>query len=93
MGEHAHGGTLREGGATRAVDAAVEAARVFERARQGDRAASGATSGLGLGLAIADHIVSLHGGSIDAESGGLGCGSTFRVVFTQRSPAASAVRD
>jgi signal transduction histidine kinase len=65
---------------------------VFERFRQGDRTASGSTSGLGLGLAIADHIVGLHGGSIQAESGGVGLGSTFRVVFTRRSPAASGVQ-
>jgi signal transduction histidine kinase len=66
---------------------------VFERFRQGDRTASTSTSGLGLGLAIADHIIGLHDGSIEAASAGIGCGSTFRVVFTRRSPAASAVRD
>jgi PAS domain S-box-containing protein len=63
---------------------------VFERFRQGERPADSTTSGLGLGLAIADHIVRLHGGDIEAASDGAGLGSTFRIVLRPRSPAASA---
>jgi signal transduction histidine kinase len=66
---------------------------VFERFRQGDRTTGESTSGLGLGLAIADHIVGLHGGTIAAASDGVGCGSTFTIAFTPRSQAASEVRD
>jgi len=66
---------------------------VFERFRQGDRSTGESTSGLGLGLAIADHIVGLHGGTIAAASDGVGCGSTFTIAFTPRSQAASEVRD
>ncbi|HEX2570406.1 MAG TPA: ATP-binding protein [Polyangia bacterium] len=44
------------------------------------------TKGLGLGLAIARHLVELHGGTIEAQSPGLGHGATFRV----RMPLAAA---
>ncbi|OKH34318.1 hypothetical protein NIES2101_39135 [Calothrix sp. HK-06] len=48
--------------------------------------ASGARSnkGLGLGLAIARHIVELHGGTIKAESRGVGRGATFIVKLPIR---------
>ena len=42
--------------------------------------------GLGIGLALTKNLVEMHGGSIAASSGGLGQGSTFRLVF----PAAAA---
>ncbi len=48
---------------------------VFDTFRQ----ASGSQGGLGLGLAIARHLVELHGGSILAESPGVGQGATFTV--------------
>jgi PAS domain S-box-containing protein len=50
---------------------------VFERLRQADSSAK--RSGLGLGLAIARHIIDLHNGDITAESEGLGKGATFTV--------------
>src|SRR4051794_17646254 len=49
---------------------------VFERLRQDDK---GNRSGLGLGLAIARHIVELHNGEISAESEGRGKGARFIV--------------
>ncbi|HEX9984825.1 MAG TPA: ATP-binding protein [Thermoanaerobaculia bacterium] len=52
---------------------------VFERLRQGEGAAK--RSGLGLGLAIARHIVELHHGDITAESAGLGQGARFTVTL------------
>src|SRR5437763_14448924 len=51
---------------------------VFERLRQAD---AGHRSGLGLGLAIARHIVDLHHGEINAESEGLGRGARFTVTL------------
>jgi CheY-like chemotaxis protein len=52
---------------------------VFDRFRQGDSSITKRHGGLGLGLAIARHIVELHGGEILAESEGEGRGATFRV--------------
>src|SRR5207302_3419641 len=52
---------------------------IFERFRQADSSSTRAYGGLGLGLAIARHLVELHGGSIHASSGGEGQGATFRV--------------
>lgn len=52
---------------------------VFERFRQADSGTTRAHGGLGLGLAIVNDIVGLHGGSVHAESDGEGRGSTFVV--------------
>jgi CheY-like chemotaxis protein len=52
---------------------------VFERFRQADAGITRERRGLGLGLAIARQLTEMHGGTIDAASGGEGKGSTFRV--------------
>ena len=52
---------------------------VFEKFRQADASFTRQHGGLGLGLAIARHLVELHGGSIEARSDGQGSGSTFVV--------------
>jgi PAS domain S-box-containing protein len=52
---------------------------VFERFRQADQRTTRQHGGLGLGLAIVRHLVELHGGSVRADSGGEGTGSTFTV--------------
>ena len=57
---------------------------LFEAFRQADGTASRRHAGLGLGLAIAQQLVSAHGGSITAASDGLGKGA----VFTVRLPCA-----
>jgi len=54
-------------------------ARIFERFHQADVGGSARSGGLGLGLEIARYLVTLHGGTIAAESEGEGRGSTFRV--------------
>jgi signal transduction histidine kinase/DNA-binding response OmpR family regulator len=54
---------------------------VFERFRQADAGSARERGGLGLGLSIARQLTELHGGTIDASSGGVGRGATFRVSF------------
>jgi CheY-like chemotaxis protein len=54
---------------------------VFERFRQADQKTTRQHGGLGLGLAIVRHLVELHGGSVRADSGGEGAGSTFTVAL------------
>ena len=49
---------------------------VFDRFRQADSRATRSHGGLGLGLAIARHLVEEHGGDINAESDGPGRGTT-----------------
>ncbi|MDF0556202.1 PAS domain S-box protein [Kamptonema sp. UHCC 0994] len=52
---------------------------VFERFLQADGSVTRSYGGLGLGLAIARHLVELHGGTISAQSEGEGKGATFTV--------------
>jgi signal transduction histidine kinase len=53
---------------------------VFERFRQArDGTRHGHGNGLGLGLSIVRAVVELHGGTVRAQSGGLGLGAAFSV--------------
>ena len=62
---------------------------VFDRFRQAEGSISRKQGGLGLGLAVVRHLVELHGGTISAESEGIGKGS----VFTVDLPLAQERRD
>ena len=67
---------------------------VFERFRQGDSQVTRRHGGLGLGLAIAAHLVDVHDGSVRAESDGPGCGATFTVTLPlTRVPAPGTIVD
>jgi len=61
---------------------------VFDKFRQADGSVTRQHGGLGLGLAIARHLIELHGGSIEALSAGEGTGATFvvRLPLPIRSP-------
>ncbi len=65
--------------------------RVFEAFAQHVQASDRATGGLGLGLTIVNSLVALHGGSVTAQSAGIGTGSEFVVrlpaVMSGRPPA------
>jgi signal transduction histidine kinase/CheY-like chemotaxis protein len=50
--------------------------RVFDMFNRGER-----SSGLGIGLALARRLAEMHGGTIRAESAGLGTGATFFVTL------------
>ena len=65
--------------------AAQDLPHVFERFTQVDGSTTRSAGGLGLGLAIVDHLVRSHGGDVTASSPGLGLGATFTVRL--RRPA------
>lgn len=54
---------------------------MFERFRQRDSSTTRRYGGLGLGLSIVKHLVELHGGSIRAESEGIGKGTSIVVTL------------
>lgn len=53
--------------------------RIFDMFTQAGLTLERAQGGLGVGLALVDRLVKLHGGSVSAYSGGLGKGSQFTV--------------
>ncbi len=57
------------------------APHLFEPFRQADGSARREHGGLGLGLSIARHLVTLHGGTITASSDGIGRGATFTIAL------------
>jgi len=61
---------------------------VFDRFRQADSRSTRLHGGLGLGLAIAKHLVDMHAGTIQADSRGAGSGTLISI----RLPAAPGLR-
>lgn len=54
---------------------------LFDRFWQEDTTSRRTHSGLGLGLAIVKHVAQMHGGSVRAESEGLGKGAQFTITL------------
>ena len=68
--------------------------RVFDLFVQGENATADAQGGLGIGLTMARSLVELHGGTIEVNSGGRGCGCAFTVRLPLAPPVpASAGAD
>ncbi|MBK1686431.1 hybrid sensor histidine kinase/response regulator [Rubrivivax gelatinosus] len=61
--------------------------RVFDSFSQGARPIDRSPGGVGLGLAIVQQIVALHGGSVEAANGGDLGGSVFTVRLAKASPS------
>jgi PAS domain S-box-containing protein len=69
--------------------------KVFDLFTQGERSPDRSQGGLGLGLALAKSIIAMHGGEVNAASGGPGTGSTFtislpRSIQEDQAPLAAA---
>jgi CheY-like chemotaxis protein len=65
--------------------------RIFEPFNQADTSLERSRGGLGLGLTLAKGLVELHGGTVAADSPGLGAGSTFTISLpSEPMPAATA---
>jgi PAS domain S-box-containing protein len=62
--------------------------RIFDRFQQGDSSTTRSHGGLGLGLAIVNHLVEQHGGDVVAASAGPGRGSTFTITLPLLADAA-----
>ena len=56
---------------------------IFEIFRQADSAANRSQSGMGIGLAVVQQLVELHGGSVSAHSDGVGQGASFMINLPQ----------
>lgn len=69
-------------------------AHVFDLFVQGDASLDRAQGGLGIGLALVRELVTLHGGTVQAQSAGVGLGSTFTIrlprIAEPETPAPAA---
>ena len=70
---------------------AADLQRVFEPFWQVDTTLTRTDSGLGLGLAIVRSLVEAHGGTVRAESRGLGQGACFTVALPRQAAARAPV--
>ena len=62
---------------------------IFDLFTQAERTPDRSQGGLGIGLALVKSLVSLHGGTVRAESTGLGQGSTFAICLPRMASDAT----
>jgi len=67
--------------------------RIFDLFVQGKQSLDRPRGGLGVGLTLVRRLAQLHGGAVEAESGGVGQGSEFRVRMPARAPSDVASAD
>jgi signal transduction histidine kinase/ActR/RegA family two-component response regulator len=63
---------------------------IFELFAQAENAIGRAQGGMGIGLALVRNLLQLHGGTISADSDGVGKGSVFTVTFPVATQPAQA---
>lgn len=78
--------TIRDSGVGVPADMLPE---IFDYFTQVDRTLGRSKGGLGIGLALVRTLLQLHGGSVEAQSAGVGCGSAFIVRLPAVAAAAS----
>jgi len=66
--------------------------RIFDLFFQGDRTAARSEGGLGIGLTLVKTLTELHGGTVEAKTGGPGRGSTFMIRLPKVMLASPAAR-
>jgi signal transduction histidine kinase len=66
--------------------------RIFDLFVQGERTADRAQGGLGIGLTLVQMLTELHGGTVEAASGGPNRGSTFTIRLPRAEIQPSASR-
>jgi len=79
--------TVADNGIGIAADQLGRLFTMFSQASSGNRS----EGGLGIGLALVKGIVELHGGTVEAQSGGVGRGSEFTIRLPLTPAAAAAV--
>ena len=64
---------------------------IFEIFRQADAGTNRAQAGMGIGLAVVQQLVELHGGSVTAGSSGVGKGALFKIRLPRSVERKSAI--
>jgi PAS domain S-box-containing protein len=79
--------TVRDNGAGIAPDLVP---RVFDLFVQSERAPDRSQGGLGIGLSVVKRLIEMHGGAVELQSEGEGCGTTVTIRLPRIEPPAVA---